>query len=214
MAPRLRRPERTGLNRALVLAAARAVFVRKGFEAASLDEIAEEAGFSKGVIYSQFGSKADLFFALLEERIAERASQNARLLETIEGAEGVVALARVALAAGQADPGWALLVTEFRVRAARVPGLNERYACLHRRTVAALAASLGEWYRRQRRQPPVSLETLVHFILALDPGMTLEQAADPGALPAGETAVLLAQLVAGRPDAGDSREVPVQKARS
>jgi AcrR family transcriptional regulator len=47
--------------------------------------IAEEAGFSKGVVYSQFASKADMFLALLEARIAERADQNERLAAGLDG---------------------------------------------------------------------------------------------------------------------------------
>ena len=66
-------------NRASVLAAARRVFLAKGYAGATLEAIAEEAGFSKGVVYSQFGGKADLFLALLDARIDERAAQNERV---------------------------------------------------------------------------------------------------------------------------------------
>ena len=53
-------------NRALVLAAARRVFLERGYAGATLEAIADEAGFSKGVVYSQFAGKPDLFLALLE----------------------------------------------------------------------------------------------------------------------------------------------------
>ena len=69
MTTRLRRPEQTERNREVVLSAARRVFLDRGYVGATLEAIAESAGFSKGVVYSQFGSKADLFLALLEERI-------------------------------------------------------------------------------------------------------------------------------------------------
>ena len=82
---RLSRTEQVGRNRALVLDAARRVFLARGYHAATLEQIAEEAGFSKGVVYSQFDSKADLFLALLEARISERAVENARLAESMPG---------------------------------------------------------------------------------------------------------------------------------
>ena len=42
------------------------MFLARGYVNATVDAIAEEAGFSKGVVYSQFESKADMFLALLE----------------------------------------------------------------------------------------------------------------------------------------------------
>jgi AcrR family transcriptional regulator len=77
MSPRLTRAEQNDRNRALLLAAALRVFLARGYHAATLEQIADEAGFSKGVVYSRFDSKADMFLALLTDRIAERAAQNA-----------------------------------------------------------------------------------------------------------------------------------------
>src|SRR6476659_10034510 len=92
MATRLTRAEQGERNRGLVLAAARRVFVAKGYAGATLEAIAEEAGFSKGVVYSQFEGKADLFLALLEGRIDARAAENERTVADLGGAEGVLAL--------------------------------------------------------------------------------------------------------------------------
>ena len=75
-------------NRDLVLAAARRVFLARGYAGATLEAIAEDAGFSKGVVYSQFASKADLFFALLARRKAERAEENAEIARDWPGRKG------------------------------------------------------------------------------------------------------------------------------
>ena len=66
MSRRLSRAEQTDRNRAELFAAARRVFLARGYHAATLEQIADEAGFSKGVVYSRFASKADMFLALLE----------------------------------------------------------------------------------------------------------------------------------------------------
>ena len=50
MSPRLTRVEQSVRNRELVLAAARRVFLERGYHGASLEQIADEAGFSKGVV--------------------------------------------------------------------------------------------------------------------------------------------------------------------
>src|ERR1700753_3325556 len=96
MAVRLRRAEQVERNRAAVLEAARHVFIERGYAGASLEAIADEAGFSKGVVYSQFGSKPDLFMALLERRIEERAAQNERIIARFVGADALRELVRAA----------------------------------------------------------------------------------------------------------------------
>ena len=103
---RLTRAEQTERNRALVLDAARRVFLARGYHGATLEQIADEAGFSKGVVYSQFDSKADLFLALLQARIEERAAENARLAESLAGNGGLPALVEHLARGDQATPGW------------------------------------------------------------------------------------------------------------
>ena len=134
MSPRLSRAEQNDRNRALLLDAARRVFLERGYYAATLDQIADEAGFSKGAVYSRFASKADMFLALLEDRIAERAAENGQLAGELAGTGNFAALLDLAERAERGAPGWRLLVTEFRVHAARDPELNRRYAALHART--------------------------------------------------------------------------------
>src|ERR1700745_159899 len=124
---RLSRAEQVRHNRALVLDAARRVFLARGYHAATLEQIADEAGFSKGVVYSQFESKADLFLALLEARIEERAAENASLAESLPGGTLLAWLDHLARG-DHATPGWLLLVIEFRVHAARDAELSRRYA--------------------------------------------------------------------------------------
>src|SRR5207342_575155 len=66
---RLTRAEKSAQTRAQLMASARQLFLRHGFHACSLELVAEEAGFTIGAVYSRFGSKADLFLAILDERI-------------------------------------------------------------------------------------------------------------------------------------------------
>ena len=107
MPKRITRADQTGRNRDQVLAAARRVFLAKGYERATLEAIAREAGFSKGVVYSQFESKADLFLALLERRIDQRATQNEAIAKRHTGEETVAAIARAAREDGDEQRGLA-----------------------------------------------------------------------------------------------------------
>jgi AcrR family transcriptional regulator len=70
-----RRVESQARTRQLVLEAAERLFLSDGFGATSLEDIAREAGFSKGAVYSNFAGKTDLFFAVLERQFVELAEQ-------------------------------------------------------------------------------------------------------------------------------------------
>src|ERR1700691_3600106 len=75
--PAILRQDRSELTRARLIRSAEKIFARDGFDAAKLEEIAAEAGYTRGAFYANFSSKEDLFFALLEGEISSR-------IETIE----------------------------------------------------------------------------------------------------------------------------------
>jgi AcrR family transcriptional regulator len=182
MSPRLSRAEQNDRNRALLFAAARRVFLARGYYAATLEQIADEAGFSKGVVYSRFASKADLFLALLEDRITERAAQNAQAARDLAGTGNFAALVDLVQQAEQAAPGWRLLLTEFRIHAARDPELNRRYAAVHGRTVEGIASSLIMISEEGEQGLPLPPRQLAELLLAVENGLALEQQANPDAL--------------------------------
>jgi len=196
MSPRLSRAEQNDRNRALLLAAALRVFLARGYHAASLEQIADEAGFSKGVVYSRFESKADMFLALLTDRIAERAAQNAAAAGQLARPGDLAALLALAWQAERAAPGWRLLVTEFRVHAARDPQLSRRYAAAHARTVDGIAGVLGLVAERAGRALAVPPRQLAELLLAIETGLALEQLADPGAVSLPQLPPVLAELAA------------------
>jgi AcrR family transcriptional regulator len=182
MAVRLKRAEQTERNRSLVLEAARRVFLARGYHGASLDQIAEEAGFSKGVVYSQFRNKADLFLELLETRITERAEENERIVAEMDDGDVVTALIEHLVRVGREQQEWALLVIEFRVHAARDEELNRRYAAAHRRTVDALAEVIARAFETAGDEPLFPPRRTAEIVLGLGSGVQLEQAADPEAV--------------------------------
>ena len=193
MAMRMRRAETVVRNRESVLAAARRVFLAKGYAGATLEAIAEEAGFSKGVMYSQFESKADLFLSLLERRIEERARQNERIAAEHSGAEGMRQLIENFSRDAAAEMGWALVLIEFRALAARDPMINRRYAAAHSRAVDGLASILHRLNTQAGLERALPARAMAEFILGLGSAIVLERAADSSALPT----VLVARMAAG-----------------
>ena len=69
---RLKRAEKQAETRSLLIDAAAKAFAERGYAAASIDAIAEKAGFSKGAFYSNFASKEDLVLAVLQRTMLSR----------------------------------------------------------------------------------------------------------------------------------------------
>src|SRR5437773_11481494 len=73
--PRIRDADR---SRMAILAAAEALFAERGFEAVSLQEIGDAAGLSRGTPNYFFGSKQELYVAVLEHVFADREEATTR----------------------------------------------------------------------------------------------------------------------------------------
>jgi AcrR family transcriptional regulator len=71
-------------RRAQLLASAREVFVAQGYHAAAMDDIAENAGVSKPVLYQHFPGKLDLYLALLDEAVDNVIDGTRAALESTE----------------------------------------------------------------------------------------------------------------------------------
>lgn len=91
----MKRPQRRGEERAQAqLEAAAALFVEKGFDATSLNDIIGRAGGSRTTLYTRFGDKDGLFRALMKEHCNRIQEEMVRILEESTG------LSRLSLADG------------------------------------------------------------------------------------------------------------------
>lgn len=75
------RSERKARTRAALLEAAARVYAREGFDGATLDQVAVQAGYTKGAVYDHFGSKENLLVALLDEHLAGQIAQQVALFD-------------------------------------------------------------------------------------------------------------------------------------
>ena len=134
------RAESKAATRSELLDAARRVFVERGYHGASLDLVAREAGYTKGAVYSAFGSKGEMFLAVWEREVEQRWSRIER--ESAEDDHPDAVNARLWFERLRAERAWSVTVLEFRLHAARDPELNARYAAHHSRVVDRLARIL------------------------------------------------------------------------
>lgn len=182
--------------RAALLRAAAAVFSERGFRGASVDEIAQRAGYSKGAIYWHFESKDDLFFALLEERLERPTREMIELLESAPpeqdmGAEASRRFAELL----ESERELLLLQHEYWSQAVRDSKLRARYARRRAKLRAALGRALSTRLEHLGAPPDaVAGEAMATVIMALSEGLAQESLIDPRAVPdglLGDTIVLL-----------------------
>ncbi len=171
---RLTRLEQAQENRTRILRSAREHFERHGYHGASVDAIADDAGFSKGAIYSQFGSKDELMLAVLEHSIDERQRGTDRLIESRGAGVGFAAVMRDAMSTSLRSAAWQASLAEFRIHAWRHPELNERYRRLHERTVDKVAASIGAVLEAQETAATCDSREIAIGVLAANTGLVLE----------------------------------------
>ena len=93
-AKRPSRAEKQAATRAQLIRAAASVFARRGFQAARVEEIAEEAGYSHGAVYSNFAGKEDLFLAVFEDYMTKRIEEVAHATEIRDHSQSAPARAQ------------------------------------------------------------------------------------------------------------------------
>ncbi len=192
------RDERKAETRTALLEAASRVFARRGYHAASVDEVAVEAGFSTGALYSNFDGKEDLFLALLQreierhvQQISEAVAERATLQERARGG------ADYWIEFLEREPELVLLFMEFWAFAVRNPGVRSRFAARYAEVRAALARIIEEGARDlgvELARPP---EQLAIAVDALADGFALQKLADPDSIPDALLGEALAMLLEG-----------------
>jgi AcrR family transcriptional regulator len=159
---RLTPNDRRELTRATLVEAAAEVFADKGFYGASLEEIAELAGFTRGAIYSNFGSKEELLYAVLDLFVDRQLQDFASILEA-EAAD----FEKDARTAGEIfgrrmreSRTITALDLELRLAAMRHPEVRRRLAELQRETGAKAARLVEEQLARHELTLDISARDL------------------------------------------------------
>ena len=182
-----------------LLEAAAQVFAEKGFQAASVDEIAGRAGFSKGALYWHFKSKDDLFFALLEERVDGPLRTAVARFESAPAEEDMSPQADEVLAwLVEQQRDLVLIQAEYWALAVRDPRLRARYVKRQAEFRRAYASAI-EARLEHRGEPPLDLpaEEVATALIGAMHGLALEKLVEPEAVPAHLPGELHALVYAG-----------------
>ena len=159
------------------------MFADKGMERASIDDVAEHAGYTKGAFYASFASKEDLFLALLDEHFADVLE---RVDRAVSGDDDLVDQAREGAASFMrfiaADPEWERLFFDFSFYAMR----NEAFRAELVARRGALREGIATMIQRRVDElgvtPPVPVADIAMMVFAMADGVGLQKMLDPGSL--------------------------------
>ena len=180
MSPHLTRKEKQANTRSSLLASAAKLICRKGISEASVEDVATDAGYTKGAFYANFKSKEELFLVMLDERYA---SELERLEAGLPGdgvpGEEVQQAAEDFIRFAWSDPQWPRLYFEFVTYAARNPEFREELATRDRAMREGIAEVLKRWAADFPAQPPIPYEDLAMMLFCMADGFLMAQLKEP-----------------------------------
>jgi AcrR family transcriptional regulator len=181
---RMTRAERAAHTRKLLMAAASKICAKHGLERASIDQVAEEAGFTKGAFYANFRSKEELFLAMLDERFAE---QLKKFDEQMAGEGEISDQARDAAVDFahelSDDPEWIRLYFQFAAHAARDESFRAELNTRNRALRARMAEIIARRSERIDLEPVVDPAELALMADAIIDGFAMHALLDPEEFP-------------------------------
>lgn len=178
-----RRREGSEVTRARLIQSAEKIFARDGFEAAKLEEIAAEAGYTRGAFYANFESKEDLFFSLLEREVSLRIENASEQLAKFQSPDARLQTMRTYFMRKGIDRRWSLLSLEFKLFAIRHPEVRNRLATINRRFISSWVANLEEIARGVGHELTASSLAVGTSLSAVLNSMTVEHMLDRALLP-------------------------------
>ena len=208
---RLTREQSRANTRERLLRAARSVFARSGFHGASVEEIASEAGFSTGALYSNFTGKEDLFLVLMEREIDEHAREISEAVRTRASmAERATGGARQWMTMIEREPEVLLLFMEFWAYGVRDAQVRPKVAARFAQVRELLTRLIADGVREFDLELDIPAEQLAVAIDALADGIARQKLADPDAVPDELMGRVLSVLLAGaaRPAGTAARPAP------
>lgn len=200
--PRLTRAQRQEQTRAELTEAAKVRFLQHGYAATSLEDIADDAGYTKGAVYSNFGNKPNLCREVLEAIHREKLGELAHLAISESDLSARVAAVTTWFESTVGDVGWTMLELEFVVLSRNDQELTAMISALRNDAEAStvgmlrsIATDLGV-AESQLAQGDIAdtLDGLANLLLSAGIGLGIQRAVDPS-VPVGPATDAIKHLV-------------------
>ncbi|WP_249140508.1 TetR/AcrR family transcriptional regulator [Bradyrhizobium manausense] len=156
------------MTREKLLTSAYEVMAREGYEGASIERIAEEAGFSKGAFYSNFDSKEEIFLELLETHSVADVDEISEMLKNVRDPRKMIDIISNWAESRAKDPSWGMLALDLFRRAKKDLTFGRRHAHLFEKQWTGLGAILIGMF--PKGAAPADAETLGGIVFELTYG--------------------------------------------
>jgi AcrR family transcriptional regulator len=186
------RVERQAQTRTELIDAAERLFISEGFHATSVADVAAEAGYTTGAVYSNFASKEDLFFAVYERRAETAVRRVERSIQELGPAAAVERIGTDTAARRGRDDGWLAVFVEFWAHVVRTPELRARFAEIHTRASQPVADAVDRL--TGGGEGPMTGTAVTAAMNVMQIGLALERLTRPGSVDA-ELAARMVRLV-------------------
>ena len=186
-------------TRQILLKAALTIFSQKGYAATTLEDVAKEAGVTRGAIYWHFGSKAELYAALLEEYSA----RGTEIVQTAvaEGGSMVDILRRIfirLLTAVESDPALRAVMEINLFKTEYSPELSDTLSMQvenGRVLLAGISQAMEQGIAAGELRSDMEAEDLARAFIAFQNGVLHLWLIDPIAFDLGERAAQMAEIL-------------------
>ena len=172
---RLTRVESRAQTRATLMAVGRQHFLRYGLGGAVAEKIAEDAGYSRGALYSNFDGKEELFLAVIREEQDRRKEAFHSMFKEESSAKERLKKMRDAIADVVTDPDWIVLRAEFEAGALRNERIRQTFVEVHRQQVRDAGNLIRNLARSSEIHMSIKPNEFMMIILNLSHGLAVTQ---------------------------------------
>lgn len=176
---RLTREQSRHQTRQRLLDAAQRLFVAKGYAVSSVEDIAEEAGYTRGAFYSNFGDKREMLMELLRREHAAHTSEMQAIFDGEATREQLESRIVAFYSQLYRDDDCFLLWIEAKLQAARDPQFREAFQAFTREQRAGVAEYARQFIHRTGGPLGMTPEELALGLVALCDGITFSHLFDP-----------------------------------
>lgn len=163
------------LTRQRLRSSAQQIFAQEGISGASIDRIAEQAGYSRGAFYSNYPDKHTLALELLAEWQSSEITLWKGRMGDVDDPEQRIELLRTSFNAFHSDPERGLLNLELQLEAERNAAFGERYHAYLETLHGEIASLLAILFERADCTPPAKLRLLAHTMRSMAMGLALQR---------------------------------------
>ena len=177
--PRMRRTESQARTRESLVGTATELFLRDGYAATSLEKVADEAGYSKGAVYSNFRNKDELCLAVVDAIRADQAHRMAVALDGAETLEDMLTAFQRWAESTIGDQAWTVFEVEFATRARQDDVVRRELAERNAQIRDAVTVLLVEHAEEFGIELPMPAADCATALLSLGVGLGVQRAIDP-----------------------------------